>query len=242
MSRTRPIIGIAATTAPIRFQKYNVDAAFCPTTYIDAVAAAGGIPVLVPPMGAEPDPQVLAAVLDRLDGYVVAGGDDVDPSLFGGLRKPATTDFQLRRDLAEAAAVRMAIERDLPLLGVCRGMQMLNVATGGTLVDDIVPGSPHVPHQTPEGGFTTHVVVSAEKSLARRVIGNETAEVPTLHHQAVDVLGSGLHASAWAEDGVVEAIEAYGRTFVLGVQWHPERDSSSPVFRAFVDAVIAAKG
>ncbi|GAA2907088.1 hypothetical protein GCM10010517_73440 [Streptosporangium fragile] len=197
--------------------------------YSAAVAAAGGVPVLLP---FDTHPELVA---DRLDGVVLAGGEDVDPRRYGGTPSPFQTLLDPVRDEYEITLVRTALERRLPLLGICRGSQLLNVALGGTLV-------PHLPPDSGEGhsylgyprGHRSHPVRVAEGSRTAGVLGTDLA-VNSYHHQAVDRVGAGLRAVAHAPDGVVEAIEMDGAP-VIGVQWHPEMFAEpDPLFGWLVD-------
>ncbi len=174
---------------------------------------------------------------------MLAGGADIDPGSYGELAHPETVDVVPERDAAEIALTRAAIERDLPLLGICRGMQLINVACGGTLVQHLPDAVGHEQHRRVIGSFdgSDHDVSLAEGSLAAAAAGEETHVSMSHHHQAVDRLGEGLIASGTSEyDHFPEAIEMPGRRFVLGVQWHPEADESSRVIQAFVDAASRA--
>lgn len=200
-------------------------------TYTDAVVTAGGMPLLLPPVR----PELAATALDGLDGLLLSGGPDVDPAHYGAPRDPATWPPRPERDAWELALVRAAVHRDLPVLGICRGLQLLNVALGGTLVQDLpakVGTSVHNPHAD---AFGLHEVVVAESCRLAGLFGPRPS-VPTYHHQAVDVLGNGLVATAWAGDGTVEAIEHRDRTWVAAVQWHPEVSGGGALFAAFVRA------
>ena len=206
-----------------------------PRAYADAVQRAGGIAVLLPPDDAvaeRPD-----ELLERLDALVLAGGSDIDPLAYGAGPHPEIKLTDPRRDRFEIALGHRALERDMPVLGICRGMEMLNVLTGGTLVQhlpDHPGGEQHCP--TP-GAFCRHGVRLRPGSLAARAVGAERTEVSSHHHQAADELGEGLVASGWADgDDLVEAIEMPGRRFALGVLWHPEEDERSRVIGALVEA------
>jgi putative glutamine amidotransferase len=200
------------------------------------VRAAGGVAVLLPP----DEPASAGAVLDAVDGLVLSGGADVDPQQYGAQRLPATGPARGDRDRWEIALAREAIARDLPVLAICRGMQVLNVALGGELRQHVPDDVGHDLHCPSVGVHGRHVVVTGVPSATNTAIG-ERAEVATYHHQAVGRLGADLIATAWAEDGVIEAIELPGRAWVVGVQWHPEAHDGTSLFAAFVGACRAAK-
>jgi putative glutamine amidotransferase len=205
--------------------------------YCAAVRRAGGLPILLPH-----DPQAAETYLDMIDGLVITGGGfDVDPTLFGALLRHPTVRTKDRRTAFELAAARAALARDMPVLGICGGQQLLNVALGGTLVQHIpdeVPGA--LPHRQPnprdEPGHEVRILAG---TLLRRITGAERLAVNSAHHQAVKEAGPGLVIDAVAEDGIVEGIEDPRRRFCLGVQWHPEfglGDGDRRIFRAFVGA------
>lgn len=205
--------------------------------YSESVAAAGGLPMLLPH-----EPDLVAAYLDRIDGLVVPGGSfDVDPALFGAASRHATVTLKERRTAFELAILRGALARDLPVLGICGGEQLLNVVLGGTLIQHIPDEVPDaLAHEQPnprtEAG---HEVRLAEGSLLRRVCGAATIPVNSAHHQAVKDVAAGTLVNATAPDGVIEGIEATGRRFCIGVQWHPEYHISpadTRLFAAFLEA------
>jgi putative glutamine amidotransferase len=225
-SRGRPVIGITAHRGLAKWAFWQRDTDLLTATYADAVAAAGGCPVLLP---ARPE---VPPVVSRLDGVVLSGGPDLDPALYGEPAHPQTLAARPERDAAELAVLATAARGGIPVLAVCRGAQLLNVWCGGSLEQHIydVPGRLH--HG--EGGeFSTRDVSISDGSWLAQVIGRD-AKVPCHHHQAVGRLGRGLQAVAWAEDGTVEAIELDGPGTVIGVQWHPEEDSSSALFEGLV--------
>jgi putative glutamine amidotransferase len=227
----RPRVGICAALEHARWAVWDREAVLLARSYIDAIQAAGAVALMIPPdawVERHPDD-----VLDGLDGLILAGGADVDPSAYGAERDPATGRTRPERDRAEIALALRALELDMPLLGICRGMQMLNVALGGTLIQDL-PGDAH--RRVP-GSFdgNDHDVRLEAGSLAARAAGELIHSSKSHHHQAVDRLGEGLVASGWSvEDGIVEAIELPRRRWALGVQWHPEGDPRSSVIGAFV--------
>jgi putative glutamine amidotransferase len=227
----RPVIGISTYREQARWGFWDVPAVLLPAAYGDAVAAAGGEPVLLPTAS------VSAAVVARLDGLILAGGADVDPARYGEEPGPHTTATRPERDAAEIAVLEAALERDLPLLAICRGMQLLNVVSGGTLVQHVpaVPGTE--PHQLAPGLYAERKVRTAPGSRLDAVLG-PTATVNCHHHQALDRIAPPLTPSAWAEDGVVEGVEDAARRFCLGVQWHPETGED---LRLFEELVAAAR-
>jgi putative glutamine amidotransferase len=200
-------------------------------TYPNAVAHAGGVPVVIPPFGSD---ESITALLDRVDGLVLAGGPDLHPSLYGQEPGPDLGPTEPALDGSEVALVRMALDRRLPMLCICRGMQALNVARGGTLVQHL-PGH----RQTESGRLPTHGARVAPGSRLARALGATEVQVNSFHHQAVDALGLNLRAVAWADDGLVEGIEATDREFAVGVQWHAEgligAGEQEALFRAFLD-------
>jgi putative glutamine amidotransferase len=188
--------------------------------YLRAVERAGGLPVVLPPLALD----ALDDLLDGLDGVCLSGGPDLDPLSYGAPPHPELGDVEPALDAFELAVARAADERGMPLLGICRGAQALNVARGGTLhqhVADLTDGS--IEHrQAQPGRATTHTVEIAPGSLLAETMRTTSAPVNSFHHQAVDRLGEGLRAVAWAPDGIIEAVEATGETLYLGVQWHAE--------------------
>lgn len=220
-----------------RWTVWDQAVVLAPLDYADSVARGGGLAVvLAPDARATEQPDLL---LDRIDGLLVAGGSDIDPSTYGANRDPQTGGTNLGRDLFEIALTRRAIERDMPLLGVCRGMQILNIALGGTLVQHLPDRYGHESHRANPGSFagSEHDVLLREGSLAARVAGGTEHTTLQHHHQGVDRVADGLEVSGeGADDGLPEALEMPGRRFVLGVQWHPEADPRSPVIGALVAA------
>ena len=231
----RPVIGISSAMEQARWSYWDEQAYLTPRGYVDAIHRAGGLAVLLPcdpAVAGEPD-----RVLDLIDGLLLAGGADVDPAAYGAEPHAQTTGTTPDRDTYEIALARRAMERDLPLLGICRGMQLLNVATGGTLHQHLPDSHGHEDHRRTPGSFADadHDVRLEAASLAARVAREEHHATKSHHHQGVDVIGEGLRVTGWAElDDLPEAIEAPDRRFVLGVQWHPEADELSPVIEAFV--------
>lgn len=223
---SKPLIGISTYVETARWGVWDTPAALIPRAYVDCVVAAGGIPVLLPSVGAD------ASALSALDGLVLAGGADVDPTRYG--QEPhETAKVRPERDGFEFALLRAALQAGTPVLAVCRGMQVLNVELGGTLIQHL-PEHVGTGHQPAPAVFGANTVTLAEGSRTAKVLGTET-KVHCYHHQAVDRLGSGLLATGWAPDGTVEAVELPD-AFVLGVQWHPEQDSDDlRLFAALVE-------
>jgi putative glutamine amidotransferase len=230
MTSRRPLVGLTCYVERAQWTVWDQPAVLLPLGYVRAVEEAGGRPVLLPPSG-EGAEETLAA----LDGLVLAGGADIDPSLYGARRDPATTGIRPDRDRAEMALVARALEREMPVLGVCRGMQMLNVCRGGDLVQHLGDGDAGRLHRRAPGRFSRHEVAIRRDSRLGRILGDR-ALVPSHHHQAVGALGEGLEAAAWAEDGTIEALEDPGRELVLGILWHPEEGEDRMIFEALVAA------
>ncbi|WP_055492767.1 gamma-glutamyl-gamma-aminobutyrate hydrolase family protein [Streptomyces sp. TP-A0356] len=222
----RPLIGVSTyLEAATRWGVWELEAALLPAGYPRLVQRAGGLAAMLPP----DDPAHAAATVARLDGVVIAGGPDVDPSRYGAERSPRTGPPAPERDAWELALIEAALASGTPLLGICRGMQLLNVALGGTLVQHIDG------HAEVVGVFGRHPVKPVPGTRYAGAVPEETS-VPTYHHQTVDRLGEGLVPSAYAADGTVEAIELPSADWVLGVQWHPEMGEDVRVMRALVRA------
>jgi putative glutamine amidotransferase len=238
---SRPRIGLCTALERARWTVWDQDAFLLSRSYADALQAAGAVAVMLPP-----DPWLAEHpedALDALDALVLAGGADIDPASYGAERHPKTVNTRPERDRAEIALARGALERDLPVLGICRGMQLLNVALGGTLIQHLPDDFGHTDHRRSLGSFDNadHDVRLAAGSLAARAAGETRHATKSHHHQGVSTLGDGLVASGWSVlDDLVEAIELPGRRFVLGVQWHPEVDPRSRVVRSFVRAAARA--
>ncbi|MEU0440770.1 gamma-glutamyl-gamma-aminobutyrate hydrolase family protein [Streptomyces sp. NPDC006186] len=226
-SASRPLIGVTTYLEPeARWGAWEMPAALLPAQYPRLVQRAGGLASMLPP----DEPGHAAATVARLDGLVLAGGGDVDPARYGAERHPRTGTPVPERDAWELALAEAALEAGVPLLGVCRGMQVLNVALGGTLTQHI---DGHV--GTP-GVFGSHPVKPVPGTMYAALVPEETP-VPTYHHQCVERLGAGVIASAHAEDGTVEAVEVPdARAWTLAVQWHPEMGEDDRVMRALVEA------
>jgi putative glutamine amidotransferase len=245
----RPLIGVTTYRQTTSWWSWERDAALVPGTYLDMVEAAGGRPLLLPPSGPEPpgpDPaggraggaEELDQVVSVLDGLVLIGGGDVGPERYGQRPDPRNGGTNPRRDDLELGLLDVALARDLPLLAICRGMQLLNVALGGDLVQQLSEVLGPNPHQPGPGAFGPIEVVTTGGSILRRVFG-ERAEVLCSHHQAVSTPGRGLEVTATSADGIIEAVELPGYRFVVGVQWHPEEAGGLGLFEALVSAAQA---
>ncbi|MGW3331618.1 gamma-glutamyl-gamma-aminobutyrate hydrolase family protein [Streptomyces rubiginosohelvolus] len=223
----RPVIGISTYQDPARWGVWEMSAVLLPAAYPRLVRAAGGLAVLLPPDDAEDAARDTVAALD---GLVIAGGADVEPARYGAVADARTGPPARERDAWELALIRAAIDQRVPLLGICRGMQLLNVALGGTLIQHLED------HTGGLGVFGSHPVTPVTGTAYADAVP-ETAMVPAYHHQAVDRLGAGLLASAHAPDGTVEALELPDHaSLVLGVQWHPEMGQDTRVMAALVRA------
>jgi putative glutamine amidotransferase len=241
----RPVIGICAALERARWSVWDQEAVLLPRNYIEAIQRAGGLALVLPP-----DLLLIerpAEVLDLLDGLMLAGGADIDPAAYGAERHAETLDTVPERDVFEIALVRGALQRDMPILGICRGMQLINVARGGTLLQHLPERFGHHEHRRVVGSFdgADHDVLLHEGSLAARAAGELRHATKSHHHQGVDRLGEGLRVSGVSTlDDLPEAIEwdaspparLPARRFVLGVQWHPEADASSRIVGALVAA------
>jgi putative glutamine amidotransferase len=236
----RPVIGLCTALERARWSVWDQQAVILPLNYIEEVHRAGAIAVMLPP-----DPQLVEhpdEALELLDGLLLAGGADIDPASYGQPAHAETQDSVPERDAFEIAMTRAAIERDLPLLGICRGMQLINVALGGTLNQHLPEHFGHEQHRRVIGTFegSDHDVEVLDGTLAMSVIGAGVHGTKSHHHQGVERLGERLRVGARSPiDGLVESIELPDRSFVLGVQWLPEADRSSPVIDGLVQAARA---
>ncbi len=233
----RPVIGICTAFEPARWSVWDQQAALLPENYLAAIGRAGGMALMLAPdpvLTQEPD-----EALDLLDGLLLVGGADVDPATYGAERHPETNGTVPQRDAFEIAMTHRAIERGVPVLGICRGMQLLNVARGGTLHQHLPERFGHHEHLRARGSFegADHDVALVPGSLAARAAGEERHATKSHHHQGVDRVGDGLVVTGTALlDGLPEALELPEAEFVLGVQWHPEADERSRVIGTLVTA------
>lgn len=231
----RPVIGISANLVRARWGPWDRPAALMAQTYLDLMTAAGCVPVLLPPQAG------IGEVAGRLDGLLLPGGGDLDPALYGAPRHTETGWLSPRRDEAEVALAAAALAAGLPVLGICRGLQVLNVVLGGTLHQHLPDVTGHRGHEPEPGVFGPQPVRLEPGSQIAKVVGTDTATVPCHHHQAIDRIGTGLTVTARSADGVIEAAELAGHPFAVAVQWHAEETGgmAEPLFGALVDAARA---
>jgi putative glutamine amidotransferase len=233
-SGTHPIIGICPVRERARWSFWDQIAYLVSGSYVHAVQKAGAITVILPA-----DERAPGRLVELIDGLLLIGGADIDPATYGAKRDPATEATYPERDAFEVAMVHWALERELPVLGICRGMQILNVALGGTLLQDLAAPDGTNIHRRRLGGFedTENHVALDDGSLVARAAGTGVHIAHCHHHQAIDAVGEGLVVTGRAiEDGLPEAIEAADGRWVLGVQWHPEAEDTSAILAAFVTA------
>jgi putative glutamine amidotransferase len=225
----KPIVGITSYAEEVTWGAWVEPSAVVPLAYVHAVERAGGRPLVVPP-----SEEAIEETLAVLDGIVFSGGSDVHPELYDADPHPETTDVREERDRAELALLSAALERDMPVLAVCRGSQVLNVARGGDLVQHLPEILGHERHRHKPGEFSDHEV---RLDAATRVGGllGERAPVKSHHHQGFGRIGQGLREVGWAEDGTVEALEDPSKRFVVGVLWHPEEGDDLALFEALVE-------
>jgi len=240
MATGAPAIGICAAIERVSWGVWDgYEVTLAPRAYVNAVQRAGGLAIVLPPdEAAVADPDVL---LDRVDALLLAGGADIDPASYGAEPHPETRGTWPDRDAFELALARRALERDMPVLGICRGMQLLNVALGGSLDQHLPESIEDSVHRPAAGIFGTHRVRLAPGTLACAAAETERLLVMSHPHQGVERLGRGFEVSGWSEsDEIVEAIELPDKRFALGVVWHPEEDPESPVIASLVGAARGA--
>jgi gamma-glutamyl-gamma-aminobutyrate hydrolase PuuD len=225
----RPLVGVTSYAEEIRWGVWTEEAALVPLAYVRAIEHAGGRPLVVPPIE-----EGLDETLDALDGLIFSGGGDLDPSIYNAEPHPQTDDPRPARDAAELQMLKAALDRDMPVLAICRGSQVLNVARGGDLVQHLPEEVGHDRHRHEPGAFSDHEVKLAADSKLGALLG-EHAPVKSHHHQGYGQIGNGLREVAWAEDGVIEGLEDPSKRFALGVLWHPEEGEDFALFKGLVE-------
>jgi putative glutamine amidotransferase len=230
----RPVIGITTYLTVAAWSAWKLEAALVPAAYVRAVVAAGGSPLLVPP-GAG-----IAETLRAVDGLVFSGGSDLDPGLYSAEAHPETRDVVRERDEFELELMRAALEQDMPMLAVCRGSQVLNVALGGGIEQHLPEVVGSDTHKHTPGVFADHDVGVVDGTRLAGIVGGRVA-VKSHHHQGFGALGAGLRESAHADDGTVEALEDPSRRFTVGVLWHPEEADDLQLFEALVEEAAASR-
>jgi gamma-glutamyl-gamma-aminobutyrate hydrolase PuuD len=229
VGKSRPVVGITTYVTPTSFGVWEIESALVPADYVRAVERAGGRPLLVPP-----SEEGVEETLDAVDGLIFSGGSDLDPALYGQEAHPETNGVVPERDRAELALLRAALARDMPVLAICRGSQVLNVALGGDLVQHLPDVVGNEQHKHTPGVFADHDVAIDDGTRLGAIVGDH-APVKSHHHQGFGRLGEGLRVSAHADDGAVEAVEDPNRRFALGVLWHPEAGEDMKLFEALVE-------
>ena len=225
----RPVVGITTYVEEAAWGHWRLPAALIPQMYVEMLERAGARPLLVPP-----SEDGVEETLDALDGLLLSGGADLDPDSYGAEPHAETNGTRPARDRAELALLQGALARDMPVLAVCRGSQILNVARGGDLVQHLPEVVGHEEHRAVVGVFSEHPVRIEEGSHLAAAAGAEHAPVKSHHHQGIGRVGEGLREVAWAEDGTVEALEDPAQRFALGVLWHPEAGEDARLFAALV--------
>ena len=229
----RPVIGVTTYVEEAAWGHWRAEAALIPFAYVRSVERAGGRPLLVPP-----GEDAVEETLDALDGLVLSGGNDLDPAGYGAEAHAETGGVRPERDRAELALLEGALARDMPVLAVCRGSQLLNVARGGDLVQHLPEVVGHEQHRETPGVFSSHGIRIDPQSRLGAIVG-EHSPVQSHHHQGFGRVGEGLEESAWAEDGTLEAIEDPSKRFALGVLWHPEEAADGALFQRLVAEAAA---
>ncbi|MEI6623540.1 MAG: gamma-glutamyl-gamma-aminobutyrate hydrolase family protein, partial [Actinomycetes bacterium] len=229
----RPVVGLTSYTERARWNAWDEPAAVIHDAYVRSLTEAGARVVILPPDTLDD------AVLDRIDGLVLTGGADVDPALYGVAALPNTDTPRAERDAGELLLYRGARERGMPVLGICRGIQIMAVAEGGSLHQHLPDLTGGTRHRDAPGTFNDHGATFAPDSLVARIVGAQQTTVKSSHHQAVSDPGR-LRVTGWADDGTVEVVEDPAALFSLGVQWHPEVASSEGSSAAIIAAFVAA--
>ena len=236
----RPVIGLTSYRQRAQTGVWDVQASFLPVVYIDAVTKAGGIAVVLPPQDPV-DPGIAAQVVDGLDGLIVTGGGDVAPERYGAERHEKTDPLNAMRDAWEDALLAAAIDHEVPFLGICRGLQVLNINRGGTLLQHLPDVVGDDRYNKGSGTFATNrVEIDPGTGLSGLLDGDRELDVKSYHHQAVQDVGAGLRVTARSGDGTIQALELEGVPFGVAVQWHPEEDAVEDV-RLFAGLIDAAK-
>lgn len=230
---TPPLIGLTSYAERARWAVWDGKAAVVGWVYVDAIHRAGGRTILIPPADHGND-----RILDVLDGLVLAGGQDIDPGRYGAERDPTTEAPQHGRDTAELTLAAAAMDRGIPVLGICRGIQVMNVARGGDIIQHLPDRIGSTAHREVVGVFSEHDVQIEPDSRLHTILGDR-APALSHHHQATGRVGDGLRAVGWADDGTIEALETTGDGFAVGVQWHPEEGEDLALFTAVVEAARA---
>jgi putative glutamine amidotransferase len=234
----RPRIGMVADRRSASYGAWNdLDVNLVWSTYADAIARAGGAPIAFPPL--EPYERDPALALEVIDGLLLTGGRDIDARSYGAERHPANDAGDPMRDRVELALGRAALERGLPILGVCRGMQMLNLVGGGGIDQHL--DDPDQIHRGDPGAFVSHGVAAVEGTRLASIIGTDLVEVRSHHHQGVEPLADGFVVAARSEDGLTEGVEAPDRGFCVSVLWHPEEDLDGGGLKLYEALVAAAR-
>jgi putative glutamine amidotransferase len=234
-TRISPLIGISVYREVASWSVWRQDAAVLPYAYVDQIARAGGVPMLLPPLDGPRPARAARACVAPLDALVLSGGPDIDPRRYVAQPHPATANVRPERDAWEMALLDAALARDIPVLGICRGAQLLNVACGGTLHQHLPDAIHHDGHQSAPAEYGPVEIALEPDALPGRILGGRIS-VPCYHHQAVRGLGRGLAVTGRALDGTVESVQLTGRAFVVGVQWHPEQDTDRRLFDALIEA------
>jgi putative glutamine amidotransferase len=229
----KPVIGITTYVEPAKWGQWDLPAALIPYAYVRGVEAAGGRALLVPP-----SEDGIEETLDALDGVLFSGGGDLDPGSYGAEGHEKTAGVRAERDSAELGLLQAALARDMPVLAICRGSQVLNVARGGDLVQHLPEVLGHEGHKETLGEFSDHEVSIEANSRLGGIVGERTA-VKSSHHQGFGRIGEGLVVSAQADDGTIEGLEDPSKRFALGVLWHPEEGEDAALFRALVEEAAA---
>lgn len=237
-SGRRPVIGLTTYLEQTKSGVWDVPAAFLPKVYFDAVARGGGLAVLIPPQPI--DAADADAILDGLDGLIITGGKDVDSRRYGQEPHPTNDEPRLDRDALEDTLLQRALARDIPFLGICRGMQVLNTTLGGTLIQHLPDVIGSTKYNAGGGVFTPNPAITVPGTRVAELLGDRVT-VQSYHHQALDAVADGLVVSAVGDDGIIQAVDIEGATFGVAVQWHPEEDAAEDarLFAALVDAAAA---